>query len=150
MGQFTLTTEFSGSAKRLRELLGTPGMFEEINDPDMEFELVAAPREVTEGEEITFAIVTGGIRQILRHRWTTVNELLIVAEQVEGPTQSWHHTQRIAATSGGCSLTDSITFEPPGGVLGFMVTEDAIAASLEQSTGVRHRLIAQYLDAQPA
>jgi len=148
MAQFTLSAEFNCTLATLRELLGAPGNFEAINDPSMEFELIAAPREVATGEEITFAIATSGIRQILRHRWVTVNDSQIVVEQVEGPTEAWHHEQTISECPNGCKLTETITFEPPGGMLGFMVTEDAILESLEQTTAVRHQLIAEQLIAQ--
>ena len=151
MAQFNLSAEFNCSPSTLRNLLGAPGNFEAITDPEMQFELIAAPREVTVGEEIAFAIVTGGFRQVLRHRWITVNDLQIVVEQVEGPTEAWHHDQTISPSQGGCILTESITFEPPGGMLGFMVTEAAILESLQRTTAVGHQLIAEQLIArQPA
>lgn len=151
MAQFQLSAEFNCAPATLRELLGAPGNFETITDPSMEFELIAAPREVTVGEEIAFAIVTGGIRQVLRHRWITVNDSQIVVEQVEGPTEAWHHDQTIASSPGGCTLTETITFEPPGGMLGLMVTEAAILESLQRTTAVGHQLIAEHLIArQPA
>jgi ligand-binding SRPBCC domain-containing protein len=151
MAQFHVSAEFNCTPETLRELLGAPGNFEAITDPSMEFELVAAPSEVTVGEEMTFAIVTGGIRQVLRHRWITVSDLQIVVEQVEGPTEAWHHDQTISPSQGGCVLSETITFEPPGGMLGFMVTEAAILESLQRTTPVGHQLIAEQLIArQPA
>lgn len=145
MGQFTLSAQFECCPTTLREYLGSVSNFPLITDPELEIEIIEAPEVVTEGEEIAFSIITGGFRQVLRHRWTTVSDSRIVAEQVLGPTKSWYHDQTISAAAGGCSLKETITFEPPGGMLGFVVTEDAILESLSSGTAIRHRLIAEQL-----
>lgn len=148
MGQFTLSATFECAPTTLRDYLGTTANFPSITDPDLEFEIVEAPEVVTQGQEIAFAIITSGIRQVLRHRWTIVNELQITAEQVMGPTQSWLHDQIIVPTAEGCELQETINFEPPGGMLGFVVTEEAILESLVHGTTIRHQLIAQQLIAE--
>ncbi len=148
MGHFVLSTEFRTDPDPLKRLLWSPGLFETVTDPAMEFELIAAPPTVSAGEEISFSVLAGGFRQILRHRWTTVTDDRIVAEQVSGPMQSWVHIQSLAPVDSGCRLTDEIRFDPPSGVLGMMVTEEAIRDSLQQTMSTRHRLIAEYLAAQ--
>lgn len=148
MGQFSLSAKFECSPVTLREYLGSTANFPLITDPELEFEIVEAPELVTAGSEIAFSIITGGIRQVLRHRWTTVTETQIVAEQVIGPTESWYHNQTVQPASGGCELHETIIFEPPGGMLGFMVTEDAILQSLRSGTSIRHELIARQLIAE--
>ncbi len=148
MAQFTLSAEFECSPVALREYLGATANFALITDPELEFELVEAPELVAVGAEIAFSVLAGGIRQVLRHRWITVTDLQITAEQVMGPAQSWLHDQTLSPTPRGCELTETITFEPPGGMLGFMVTEDAILQSLSRGTAVRHELIARQLIAE--
>ncbi|MEO2032757.1 MAG: hypothetical protein ABGZ35_11795 [Planctomycetaceae bacterium] len=145
MGQFTLSAQFECCPATLRDYLGSVSNFPLITDPKLAIEIIESPEVVTAGAEITFAIITGGFRQVLRHRWTTVTDSQIVAEQVLGPTQSWHHDQTISATAGGCTLRETIIFEPPGGMLGFVVTEDAILESLGSGTAMRHQLIAEQL-----
>jgi ligand-binding SRPBCC domain-containing protein len=147
MGQFILAAKFDCSPSTLRDFIGVTSNFPLITDPDLEFEIMEAPEVVTAGAEIEFSIITGGFRQVLRHRWSTVNTSRIVAEQVMGPTQSWHHEQIVREASGGCELTETITFEPPGGMLGFVVTESAILESLQRGTTIRHQLIAELLSA---
>ena len=148
MGQFILSAQFECCPATLREYLGSVSNFLLITDPELEIEIIESPEVVTAGEEISFSIVTSGFRQVLRHRWTTVTDSQIVAEQVMGPTQSWHHAQTILAAAGGCSLEETITFEPPGGMLGFVVTEDGILESLSTGTAIRHQLIAEQLIAE--
>ena len=145
MGKFILSAQFACPPATLREYLGTVSNFRSITDPELEIEIIEAPEVVTAGTEIQFSIVTGGIRQVLRHRWTTVTESQIVADQGTGPVQSWQHTQTISAVAAGCRLEETVTFEPPGGMLGFVITEKAILQSLNTGTAIRHQLIAARL-----
>ncbi len=145
MSKFILSAKFECSPTTLREYLGTVSNFPLITDPELEIEIIEAPEVVTAGTEIEFSIVAGGFRQVLRHRWTTVTESQIVADQLMGPAQSWQHAQTISAAGAGCWLEEAVTFEPPGGMLGFVVTEDAILQSLNTGTAIRHQLIAAQL-----
>jgi len=145
MGKFSLTTTLPCSAATLREYLSDPGNLPSITDPEVELEVAAAPAVATEGEEIEFSILACGLRQRMRHRWVTVTDSLIVVEQVDGPTRSWRHEQEIRTCAEGCALTDRYLFEPPGGMMGRIVTEEAITEMLTDSTALRHELLAEML-----
>lgn len=148
MGQFTLSAQFDCSPAVLREYLGVISNFPFITDPDLEIEIIESPVLVAADAEIAFSLITGGFRQVLRHRWTTVTDTQIVAEQIMGPTKSWIHDQTISASENGCTLQETIDFEPPGGMLGFVFTDDAIMESLHRGTALRHELLAEQLIAQ--
>ncbi len=148
MGQFTLSAQFDCSPAVLREYLGVISNFPFITDPELEIEIIESPVLVAADAEIAFSLITGGFRQVLRHRWTTVTDTQIVAEQIMGPTKSWIHDQTISASENGCTLQETIDFEPPGGMLGFVFTEDAIMESLNSGTALRHELLAEQLIAQ--
>jgi ligand-binding SRPBCC domain-containing protein len=148
MGQFTLSAQFDCSAAILREFLGVISNFPLITDPDLEIEIIESPVLVAADAEIAFSLITGGFRQVLRHRWTTVTETQIVAEQIMGPTKFWIHDQTISASENGCTLQETIDFEPPGGMLGFVFTENAIMESLNNGTAIRHELLAEQLIAE--
>lgn len=141
MCQFTLSARFECSSATLRDYLGSVSNFPLITDPELEIEIIEGPEVVAVGEEIAFSIVTGGFRQVLRHRWTTVTESQIVAEQVIGPTPSWQHAQNISAVPNGCLLQETVDFEPPGGMLGFVFTEQAILESLSTGTFESYRCL---------
>ncbi len=145
MGQYTLSAQFDCSAATLRDYLGVISNFPLITDPVLEIEIIEAPEFVAAGEEISFSLITGGFRQVMRHRWTTVSDTQIIAEQIMGPTRTWQHEQTISAVPDGCRLAERITFEPPGGMLGFVITENSIAESLHSGTPIRHQLIAEQL-----
>ncbi len=85
-----------------------------------------APEVVTVGEEIEFRIMAYGFKQRATHVYTSVEDLLIEERQLEGPLRQWYHRQHLQQTPGGLTLlTDTIEFEPPGGMLGFMLTNPA-------------------------
>lgn len=66
----------------------------------------------------------------------------IVATQQKGPFRHWVHEQRFEdAPDGGTLLTNIIRFEPPGGLLGFIVTRKQVLSHLEQWVGEGHELI---------
>ena len=123
------STKLACPAADLRKFLGTTANIPDVSDPELEFEVISAPDEVTVNELIEFRVTTYGFKQRISHRWTEVTDDRIVAEQADGPTKSWIHTQTIIATDSGCELTDRIDFEPAGGMLGFVMT----AAKIEQS-----------------
>lgn len=57
----------------------------------------------------------------------------IVERQVQGPFRSWQIERRFAAVEGGTELTETVTFEPPGGMLGLMLTASAVEAELRRA-----------------
>ena len=54
----------------------------------------------------------------------------IVVEQKKGPLARWIHTNHFEATEAGTKILEKIEYDPPGGLLGYMVTADAIRKEL--------------------
>lgn len=131
------SSQLNCSAKQLRDYLGCTANIPEISDPELELEVLNADETVTESGIIEFRISAYGFKQRIQHRYTEVSDQRIVAEQVDGPTRAWKHIQQIVSTDDGCQLTDTIEFEAPGGMLGFVMT----AAKIEESIrdGMEHR-----------
>ena len=74
----------------------------------------------------------------------------IVATQLKGPFQQWIHEQRFADTADGETLlTNSIKFEPPGGLLGFIVTRKQILSHLTDWVGRGHETLRKTLADHP-
>src|SRR5262249_40299477 len=57
----------------------------------------------------------------------------IVEEQTDGPFRAWRHAQELRPTATGTLLRDVIDYEPPGGMLGLLMTAGAIEADLERA-----------------
>lgn len=146
MPQFTASTELKCSAAALREYLGQTEKLPTISNPDLQLKVISAPEMVAADTEIEFQITAYGLKQTMKHRYTVADEGRIVAEQTDGPTRSWVHTQTIEETENGCILTDIIDFEPPGGMVGFVMTEARIRESLEEGMEFRYDALAEILE----
>ncbi len=121
-----------------REFLGKTGHLPDTSDPELELKILNAPEVIVADSVIEFQISAYGFKQSMKHRYVEVSELEIVAEQIDGPTRAWKHRQSLVDNGdGSCTLTDTIDFEPPGGMLGFVMTEAKIRGSVED--GMQHR-----------
>lgn len=146
MPDVVCSTDINCSAATLREYLGKTSNLKNITDPDMNLKIVSADDVIEEGSEIEFQVSTYGIKQSMKHRYTAVSDLLIQSEQLEGPTRSWLHQVIIEHTGDGtCKLTDKINFEPPGGMMGFVMTEAKIKESILEGMECRYESLAEIL-----
>jgi len=126
------------SLEGLFEFLLRPANVEKISDPRLGLTFVDPPEVVTVGSRIVFKVQGYGVVQTIEHQITeVVAPRLIVEEQVKGPMRSWRHEHHLEPQMQGTRMFDQIRFEPPGGVLGFLVKESAILDGLED--GFEHR-----------
>mgnify|MGYP002633979367 CR=1 FL=1 len=147
MPDFKASTTLRCSAAALRQYLGATANLPLISDPELELEVLDAPEQVTSDAIIEFRITAYGFKQRMQHRYVEVCDTEIVAEQVEGPTRTWVHRQSISVNEDGtCLLTDHIEFEPPGGMMGFVLTEDSIRQSLEDGMQFRYEALREVLE----
>lgn len=102
-----------------------PRNLNEITPPDMNFEIVAGGGvAMCEGQIIEYRVefVRG-----LRSLWLT--EIVhveagkyFVDEQRVGPYRFWYHEHRFIPVEGGVTMTDTVTYAAPFGLLGDAVT----------------------------
>lgn len=146
MPEVVCSTDLNCSVATLREYLGKTSNLKNITNPDMNLKIVSADDVIQEGSEIEFQVSTYGIKQTMKHRYTKVTDTLIQSEQLEGPTRNWIH-QVIIEQAGdeACKLTDQIEFEPPGGMMGFVMTEAKIRESILEGMESRYECLAEIL-----
>lgn len=141
------STRLQCSARALRDYLGQTAKLPSISDPELKLNVIQADSEVTAGGLIEFSITAYGLKQSMQHRYVEVSDSEIVAEQIEGPTRAWKHRQTITDHGdGSCTLTDTIEFEPPGGMLGFVMTEQKIRESVEEGMEFRYSALKEILE----
>jgi len=139
MPQHTSSVLLTCAVDPLRSFLGRPVNLPKISIPDLQLEILSAPELVTIGERIEFRITAFGFKQRSIHEYVEVTTDMIVESQLEGPLRAWRHSQKIElAASGECRLFDEIEFEPPGGMLGYLLTEARIRESLEEGMEYRY------------
>src|SRR5579871_2370693 len=92
------------------------------------------PDQLDLGASMEFNIRALGSRfQIVQQITDFLHGEKIVATQQKGPFKLWVHELHLAdAPEGGTLLTNSIRFEPPGGLLGFIATRKLILNHLEE------------------
>lgn len=100
----------------------------------------------------------GGIMEFNVKAWGTnthiVHEIVdvtllerIAVKQIKGPFRAWFHEQAFTDAPGGKTLlTNTIHFEPPGGMLGFIVTKNVIHSNLKQWVHHGQDLLRQSLE----
>lgn len=134
------------SAEQLRAFLGRTANLPIISDPDLELEILSAPEIVTLGQRIEFRITAYGFKQRATHEYVTVEDLHIIEDQVDGPLRAWNHAQKIEIVSSHqCRLHDHIVFEPPGGMLGYLLTESKVQASIQDGMQIRYEVLSDLI-----
>ncbi|MCA9066452.1 MAG: hypothetical protein KDA96_25465 [Planctomycetaceae bacterium] len=144
MHQHTASVTLSCSLSGLRQFLGRPVNLPRISDPELALEILNAPEEVTEGEVIEFRITAYGFKQRATNRYTVISDNEISEEQTDGPLRAWKHRQSMTQNADGTvTLTDTFEFEPPGGMMGFVMTAGKITESLEEGLQFRYETLQQ-------
>jgi ligand-binding SRPBCC domain-containing protein len=105
------------------------------------------PEIMNVGEFIEFHVKAMGSQFQFIHEITQVTPSeIIVVKQIQGPFKAFLQEQHFADSDDGHTLLTSIVrFEPPGGMLGFVVTRKMILSQLEQWVGEGHELLRQDL-----
>lgn len=130
----------------LRAFLGRTENLPLISNPDLELEILAAPEEVTQGERIEFRLTAWGFKQRATNEYVVVSDICIEECQIDGPLRAWRHVQIIDRIDDSqCRLRDRVEFEPPGGMLGFLLTEDRICESLREGMGFRYETLQELI-----
>ena len=101
------------------------------------------PEIMDVGGFIEFQVKALGSKFQFVHEITQVTPSeIIVVKQVQGPFKAWTQEQHFAdSDDGNTLLTSIVTFEPPGGMLGFVVTRKLILSQLDEWVGQGHELL---------
>lgn len=144
MAEFRASTILDCSTGALRSFLGRPANLPRVSDPQLELEILSAPELVEVGAKIEFRISAYGFKQRAVHIYTVVTDSEISEDLVEGPLPSWRHRQLFTSLNEGrTELEDYIEFSPPGGMVGYMMTEARIRESLEAGMSARYSSLLQ-------
>lgn len=110
------------------------------------------PEIMTPGELIEFKVKAMGSQFQFVHKIVQVTPSeRIVVEQTQGPFRAWLQEQHFADSDcGNTLLTSIIKFDPPGGMLGFVVTRKLVLSQLQEWVGKGHERLRQELLASSA
>jgi ligand-binding SRPBCC domain-containing protein len=138
MAVFEAALDLPCLPQRLFDFLLRPANVARISDPRLGLTFTDAPEVVALGSRIVFQVQGFGVVQTIEHKIVELDDpWLIVEEQVKGPMKAWRHEHVLESIDVGTRMIDRVIFEPPGGMLGFLVKESKILESLED--GFIHR-----------
>ena len=137
---FECRTDLQTSPEQLFEFLVRPENLQKIAPPQMQFVFVEPPEFIRLGCRLTCKAQAYGMIQQLTYEIVEFNSPKQFREKmVDGPLKQWLHDYIVEPHSApdAVTLVNRIDFEPPGGLLGFVVTADKILEALED--GFDHR-----------
>jgi ligand-binding SRPBCC domain-containing protein len=114
--------------------------------PELHLRLVGGPDKLHLGALITLKGRRWGVAQTVQSEITAFEPFtLFIDQQRQGPFGKWVHCHRFEAANGGTRMIDQIEFEPPGGLLGLVVTVDFVQQDLEWILSYRAQKLRELL-----
>ena len=133
MPHFEMVENLPAPLSRVFDFFSRPANLVTISPPELHFQLLSGPEQLHLGARVSLQGRRWGLSQRLVSEvtiWEPENRF--VDEQREGPFKKWIHTHQFEALpDGGTRVTDRIDYEPPGGMLGFVVTVKAVERDLK-------------------
>jgi len=123
-----------------------PANLPRLAPPELQLRVEEGPALLVLGSRVT---VTGRRRGVPQRIISEVTALepgaRLVVEQRAGPFRRWVHLHRFAAVPGGTRVAERIEFEPPGGLLGLVVTAAVVEAELRWAFEYRAKVLKELL-----
>jgi len=146
MPLFEATQFYPRPIDEVFSFLRSPAHLVAISPPDFHLRVVEGPELVELGSRVVLHGRRWGIPQRMVSVITAFEPPLTFTDsQVEGPFRKWDHTHRFEAVAGGTRVSDHIEYEPPGGLLGLVVTAARIESDLRRVFEYRARKLAELL-----
>ncbi|HBN78593.1 MAG TPA: hypothetical protein DD473_22840 [Planctomycetaceae bacterium] len=147
MPNFSHETVLSAPIDQVFDFLVQPENLSRISPPEAGLRFLDAPDRFSAGVEFQFAVQTFGMVQKITHRITEfASPLQFIEELVKGPLPKWIHTHDFVSVSENeTRIIDHIEFEPPGGIVGIMLTENRIIEHMEDGLFYRHQQLEKFL-----
>lgn len=138
MHHYTATLEIARPVPELFAYFTKPANLVQFTPPDYHLELVTGPEVLALGERLVWQGRRWGVSQKIIQQVSLFDaEKLIVVEQKQGPFKRWVQAHHFEPTSAGTLILEKIEFDPPSGMLGFIVTANAIRKELENVAAFR-------------
>ncbi len=127
-------------AESLFEFLIRPANVLRLSQPESRLQFLEAPEVISPGDELEFEVRAYGQPQSIVHEIVEVERPRRILERMlHGPLEDLEHEHLFEPQGDGVLLIDRITFVPPKGLIGLLLTEARLQASFEQSFAYRRR-----------
>jgi ligand-binding SRPBCC domain-containing protein len=148
MPRFEATITIARPAEPVFDFLMRPANAVAVTPPETQLTLLEAPEVLHQGCRIAFEIKAYGQTQRFVHEVVELEPPRRFLEvQREGLFKEFRHEHVVEPEAPGqVILIDRVDFEPPGGLLGFLLTEQRVRDMLATSFEHRHREIRRLLE----
>lgn len=139
-------TRLDCSPEALFDFLSRISNVPKVTDPKLGISFTSAPDVVERGSRLDFQIITFG--QIVKSTHQIVEferPSLVVEQQVAGPMKSWSHSHEYTPTPEGVLMRDRVEYQPPGGLIGLLLTEAKVRDHLEDGFFYREQKLKQLI-----
>jgi ligand-binding SRPBCC domain-containing protein len=150
MPRFETTEDLRAPLTRVFDFFSRPANLLHVSPPELHFQLLSGPQQLQLGARVEMRGRRWGISQRIVNEVTVWEpQARFIDEQREGPFKKWVHTHRFEVLpEGGTRVTDTIDYETPGGMLGFILTAKAVERELQRVFEYRRQKLAALLDGQ--
>ncbi len=146
MSSITVHQRFAVSVATLFDFFCRPANMVLVAPPELQLQLIEAPEVVALGSRIVVQLRRWGLSQrIVTEVVDLVENERIGEEQRQGPFRSMRREQRLDESNGETDVVEEITFEPPGGMLGLVLTAARIENDLRAALAYREGKVKDYL-----
>lgn len=136
---FESRVPLSGPMERVFDFIIRPANMQLISPPEVQMAFIEAPEVIELGSRLVFKIHVFGQVQQFEHEIVEFQSPLRFREMaVATPMKTWIQDYILEPDDQGqVVLLNRVEFEPPGGLLGYILTPERILANLEE--GFAHR-----------
>ena len=129
----------SAAPEDIFDFLIRPENVIKVTAPGVALKPVSAPEVFEQGSRIELELAGYGPPQRFLYEVIEFDRPHRFTETlVKGPLKAFRHEHVFETTPGGTLVIDAVEFAPPGGMLGFLVTEDRIRQGLVHGLRFRH------------
>ncbi|MFO0807942.1 MAG: hypothetical protein U0746_04925 [Gemmataceae bacterium] len=129
------------------DFLARPANLLLVTPREMRIELIAPPDRLAIGAKITACVHRYGLKQTMVNEVTAFEEGVgFTDEQIEGPFKRMVHMHRVEGHEVGTQITDVFDFEAPGGMMGWLLTNERILSELKSLAGFRMAMYKEHLE----
>ncbi len=147
MASFEATVSISCLQQTAFDFLIRPENTVRTSPPQITMQIIEAPEVLQFGSKLEFEVSGLGAVERMVHEVTTFDGPAKFTEtQRKGPLGAFEHEHIIEQNSDGIIVIDRISFEPPGGLAGFIITEALIHKSLTDGFEYRHAELKRILE----
>lgn len=132
MAEYHVTLEVPRPVAEMFAFLRRPANLVALAPPDLHLQLIEGPNVLVQGSRVTWKARRWGVSQTIVSEVIALQENAWIEEvQRQGPFPRWQQRLTFEPTNDGTRIQFTIDFEPPGGVLGLLVTESFLRNDLD-------------------